>query len=53
MDAPDDGVLLAGFGIQLDVPVAKGDGRDGCHADQSSSGNYDAVTAPRPCAAKS
>lgn len=48
MDAPGDGVLLAGFGIELDVPVAEGDGRDGCHADQSSSGNYDAVTVPRP-----
>ncbi len=48
VDAPGDGVLLAGFGIELDVPVAKGDGRDGCHADQSSSGNYDAVTVPRP-----
>ena len=48
VDAPGDGVLLAGFRIELDVPVAEGDGRDGCHADQSSSGNYDAVKVPRP-----
>ena len=46
-DAPGDGVLVARFGIELDLPIAEGDGCDGCHADQSSRGNYDVLTAPR------